>query len=104
MKSIKLTLILASTIFMSNFSTFVKPAQANFGNFMLGVGAGVGTSAIIRNNQRAAEERYRPVSPDAEFFRGRQDGINGLRYDNPRNSIDYDRGFQEGLRLRQGGR
>jgi 2-phospho-L-lactate guanylyltransferase (CobY/MobA/RfbA family) len=104
MKSTTLTLTVIATTLISSFSTSVKPAQASFGDFMLGVGAGVGTSAIIRNNQRAREERYRPVSPDQEFFRGRQDGINGLRYDNPRNSIDYDRGFQEGLRLRQGTR
>lgn len=83
-------------------TTVVKPANASFGDFMLGVGAGVGTSVIINNNRRAREERYAPASPEEEFFRGRSDGINGLRYDNPRNSRDYDRGFQEGLRIRQG--
>lgn len=104
MKSTTLTLTVITTALITSVTTSIKPAQASFGDFMLGVGAGVGTSAIIRNNQRAREDRYRPVSPDQEFFRGRQDGINGLRYDNPRNSIDYDRGFQEGLRMRQGKR
>jgi hypothetical protein len=102
MKSITLTLTFVATALITSITSAMKPAQASFGDFMLGVGAGVGTSAIIRNNQRAREDRYRPVSPEQEFFRGRQDGINGLRYDNPRNSGDYDRGFQEGLRIRQG--
>lgn len=104
MKSTTLIITFIATTLVTSLNTAIKPAQASFGDFMLGVGAGVGTSAIIRSNQRAREDRYRPVSPDDEFFRGRQDGINGLRYDNPRNSIDYDRGFQEGLRLRQGRR
>lgn len=104
MKSTTLIITFIATTLVTSLATAIKPAQASFGDFMLGVGAGVGTSAIIRSNQRAREDRYRPVSPDDEFFRGRQDGINGLRYDNPRNSIDYDRGFQEGLRLRQGRR
>lgn len=104
MKSTTLIITFIATTLVTSLTTAIKPAQASFGDFMLGVGAGVGTSAIIRSNQRAREDRYRPVSPDDEFFRGRQDGINGLRYDNPRNSIDYDRGFQEGLRLRQGRR
>lgn len=80
----------------------VKPAQASFGDFMLGVGATAGVGAIIRSNQRAAQERYGPATPQEEYFRGRQDGFNGLRYDNPRNSSDYSRGFNEGLRARQG--
>jgi hypothetical protein len=75
-----------------------QPARASWGDFFLGVGAGVGTSAIINNNRRAREERYRPVSPQQEYTRGLQDGINRARYDNPRNSPDYTRGFEEGLR------
>lgn len=102
MKSTTLTLTVITTALITGTTTSIKPAQASFGDFMLGVGAAVGTSAIIRSNQRAREERYRPVSPQQEFYRGRQDGINGLKYDNPRNSSDYDRGYQEGLKLRRG--
>jgi hypothetical protein len=96
--SIGLTTVTA----LSAIATFASTAQANFGNFLLGTGVGVGSTLLIQNNQRAAQNRYRPVSPEEEHFRGLQDGINGARYDNPRNSIDYDRGFQEGLRRRQG--
>ncbi len=102
MKSTTLTLTVITTALITGATTSIKPAQASFGDFMLGVGAAVGTGAIIRSNQRAREERYRPVSPQQEFYRGRQDGINGLRYDNPRDSSDYDRGYQEGLKLRRG--
>lgn len=101
-KSLSLTVALLGSSLIGVSSTFVKPASASFGDFMLGVGAGVGTSVIINNNRRANEQRYGFASPEEEFFRGRSDGINGLRYDNPRNSPDYDRGFQEGLRIRQG--
>lgn len=82
--------------------TLSSPAQAGFGEFLLGTGVGAGASLLIQNNRRATQDRYRPVSPEDEYFRGLQDGINGARYDNPRNSRDYDRGFQEGLRRRQG--
>jgi hypothetical protein len=102
MKSTTLTLTVITTALITGTTTSIKPAQASFGDFMLGVGAAVGTGAIIRSNQRAREERYRPVSPQQEFYRGRQDGINGLKYDNPRDSSDYDRGYQEGLKLRRG--
>ena len=95
------TIITATLI--TNFGTTVKPAHASFGDFMLGVGAAVGTRAIIDSSRRSSrEQRYRAVSPEEEFFRGRQDGFNGARYDNPRNSPDFDRGFEEGLRQRQG--
>lgn len=104
LKNQLITFSVCATSFASFGTINIKPAQASFGDFMLGVGAGVGTSVIINNNRRANEDRYRPVPPEQEYFRGRSDGINGLRYDNPRNSPDYDRGFQEGLRIRQGKR
>lgn len=85
------------------FSAFLAaPASANFGNFMLGAGVGAGSAILINNSQNQRRERYGFVPPEQEFFRGRQDGINGAKYDNPRNSPDYDRGFQEGLRIRRG--
>lgn len=99
----KITAICLSTMTaLTAIATFSAPAQANFGNFLLGTGVGAGSALLIQNNRRAAQERYRPASAEDEFFRGLQDGINGARYDNPRNSRDYDRGFQEGLRRRQG--
>ncbi|MGG6241870.1 hypothetical protein ACQ4N7_24870 [Nodosilinea sp. AN01ver1] len=86
-----------------------KVAQASFGNFLLGVGAAAGTSAVINSNRRATEaeqrateaERQRPASPEDEFFRGLQDALNGLPYDNFRATTDYDKGFQEGVRRLQ---
>lgn len=90
------------TTIITGLATSVKPAQASFGDFMLGVGATAGVGAIIRSNQRATQERYGPATPEQEYFRGRQDGFNGLKYDNPRNSSDYSRGYNEGLRARQG--
>ncbi len=98
---IQTTLIAISTatVFAPLFIN-VAPAQASFGDFMLGVGAAAGTSILINSNRRAAEARYRPVSPEQEFYRGLEDGINGARYDNPRNSSDYDRGFREGSQRR----
>ncbi|BAQ65468.1 hypothetical protein [Geminocystis sp. NIES-3709] len=101
MKSQFLSITAIVTTLITGMTTSVKPVQASFGDFMLGVGAAVGVGAIVQSNQRAAQERYGPATPQEEYFRGRQDGFNGLRYDNPRNSRDYDRGFQEGLRLRQ---
>jgi hypothetical protein len=101
-KITSLSLITLTTL--GTLSSFSSPAQAGFGDFLLGAGAGAGTTLLIQGNQRrAAENRYRPVSAEQEFFRGLTDGTNGARYDNPRNSLDYDRGFEEGLRRRQGG-
>lgn len=99
MRYLKSLTAIASVLTIS--ITAAPPAQASFGDFMLGVGATVGVGAIIKGVQRSNEaNRYRPVSPEDEYFRGLQDGINGARYDNPRNSRDYDRGFQEGVRRR----
>ncbi len=89
---------------LSSVCLFPQTARANFGDFLLGVGAGAGASILINNSRRDAENRYRPVSPQQEFSRGLQDGINGARYDNPRNSYDYDKGFQEGIRRRASSR
>ena len=83
-----------ATLSMAN-----QPARASWGDFFLGVGAGVGTSAIINNNRRAQADRYRPVPPQEEYNRGFQDGVNRARFDNPRNSPDYTRGFEAGLRV-----
>ena len=95
---------LTTAIALASLPFFSRPAQASWGDFFLGVGAGVGTSAIINSNRRAKEQRYAPTSPDQEFFRGVQDGLNGARYDNPRNSPDYDRGFEEGTQRRNSSR
>ena len=93
---------LSAVTTLTAIATCSSPAQAGFGDFLLGTGVGVGSTLLIQNNRRAAQGRYRPVSPEDEYFRGLQDGVNGARYDNPRNSKDYDRGFEEGLRRRQG--
>jgi hypothetical protein len=104
MKQKIFTIGMITTGLISSFTTTIKPVQASFGDFMLGVGATIGVGAIIDNNRRAEQERYRPVPPEQEYYRGRQDGINNLKYDNPRVSSDYDRGYEEGLRLRKRGR
>ncbi len=101
MKNKLIIYTVTATTFFSGFNINMKPAQASFGDFMLGVGASVGVRAIIDANQRSTEERYKPVSPEQEYYRGRQDGINGARYDNPRRSSDYDRGYEEGARQRR---
>ncbi|MEB3310561.1 MAG: hypothetical protein VKJ02_10030 [Snowella sp.] len=95
---------LATTIVLSSVSLYPRPAQASWGDFFLGVGAAVGVGAIVNSAQRAEAQRYAPVPPEQEYFRGLQDGINGARYDNPRNSPDYDRGFEEGVRRRNNAR
>lgn len=95
---------------MAFLGSTANVAQASFGNFMLGVGAATGTSAVINSNRRANEaeqrateaERQQAVSPEEEFFRGLQDALNGLPYDNFRATMDYDQGFQEGVRRLQG--
>lgn len=86
---------------LSALCAFSTPAKADFGDFLLGIGAAAGTSAIINSNRRDREERYRPVAPEKEYYRGVQDGVNGNKYDNPRNSSDYDKGYEEGLQRRK---
>ena len=101
-KTVTTQLISFSTVTL--FSTLllnVAPAKASFGDFMLGVGVTAGTGAIIRSNNRAREERYRPVPPEQEYYRGVEDGTNGAKYDNPRNSPDYDRGYRTGSNRRR---
>ncbi len=95
---------LTTVLSLSSFSLFSRPAQASWGDFFLGVGTAVGVGAIVNSAQRANAQRYAPVPPEQEYFRGLQDGINGARYDNPRNSPDYDRGFEEGVRRRNSSR
>lgn len=103
MKSIQKRLLplgLSSGLLLAHISLFSAPARASWGDFFLGVGTAVGVGAIVQGSQQSAD-RYRPVSPEQEFWRGIEDGTNGARYDNPRNSPDYDRGFKEGMRRRQ---
>ena len=102
MKNQLITWSLTTALCCSSLTTIIKPAQASFGDFLLGVGTAVGVGAIIDSNKRDAERRYKPVPPEQEFYRGKQDGINGLKYDNPRNSKDYDRGYEQGMRQRRG--
>lgn len=78
---------------------FPVPANASFGDVLLGAGAAIGAKAIIDSNNN--DER-RPASPEQEYYRGVQDGTNGAKYDNPRASADYDRGYEEGLREERG--
>jgi hypothetical protein len=100
---------LSSLTIVAFLGSTVSVAQASFGNFMLGVGAAAGTSAVINANRRATEaeqraaeaELQRTVSAEEEFFRGLQDALNGLPYDNFRATVDYDQGFQEGVRRLQ---
>ncbi len=101
MKNKLMILTVTATTLVASFNLNLKSAEASFGDFMLGVGAAVGTRAIIDANKRNTQERYKPVSPRDEYYRGKQDGINNLRYDNPRNSSDYDRGYEEGARQRR---
>lgn len=94
---------LATTTLLAALQALSAPAQASFGDFLLGVGAAVGVGAIV-DSSRQQQERYRPVPPQQEYYRGVEDGTNGAKYDNPRNSPDYDRGYQEGVRRRRGRR
>jgi hypothetical protein len=95
------TISLTATILLATLPLFSRPARASWGDFFLGVGSAVGVRAIVDSNRRAQQERYRPVSPQQEYYRGLEDGTNGARYDNPRRSSDYDRGYEEGARRRR---
>lgn len=97
MKTILSMSLTGLTIF-TNINVFSSSAQASFGDFLLGAGVAAGVSAIIDSNaRRDIKEQYKSVSPQEEYYRGVQDGINGAKYDNPRNSADYDEGYQKGL-------
>ena len=100
-KNTVIGLSLTVTTFLTTMQLLTMPAQANFGDFLLGVGATLGVGAIVEGNREDVERRYRPVPPEQEYFRGIQDGTNGANYDNPRNSFEYDRGYQEGLLRRR---
>jgi hypothetical protein len=93
---------ISATILSIALSSFPRPARASWGDFFLGVGAAVGIGAIAESNRQAEAERYRPVPPKQEYYRGLEDGMNGARYDNPRRSPDYDRGYEVGARRRRG--
>ena len=89
---------LATTTAITTIGTLSQPARADWGDFFLGVGAATGASIIINNNQKAEAQRYGYASPQQEYYRGVEDGVNRAKYDNPRNSSDYDRGYRDGLR------
>ena len=98
----KITAIsLTATTILTSFQLFSAPAYANFGDFLLGVGATLGVGALVKSG-RDERDRYRPVPPEQEYYRGVEDGTNGAKYDNPRDSPDYDRGYQVGARRRRG--
>ncbi|MGK7881009.1 MAG: hypothetical protein AB4060_13045 [Crocosphaera sp.] len=73
-KKTAISFSLTVTTFLTTIQLFTTPAQANFGDFLLGVGATLGVGAIIEGNRADAERRYRPVPPEQEYFRGIQDG------------------------------
>jgi hypothetical protein len=95
-------IIVIGLVALTSVATLVaasKPARADFGDVLIGAGAALGINAIVQSNNRANQaERQRYVSPQDEYYRGVQDGTNGLKYDNPRNSPDYDQGYNEGVR------
>lgn len=84
--------LFATTAILSSFPSVAK--ALTFGE-ALGVGAGVILLDRAIDNR---QQRHRFVPPEQEFRRGLEDGFNGARYDNPRNSRDYDDGFIEGSR------
>lgn len=70
---------------------------------VLGIGTGVFLlDRVRRSNEADRRDRYTPKAPEEEYFRGVRDGTENLQYDNPRNSIEYDRGYQEGVARRRG--
>lgn len=87
----KSLIILAATT--AALSVLPTPAKAlSFGE-ALGIGAGV---YLINQAVQNSNDRHRFVPPEQEYRRGLEDGFNFARYDNPRNSGDYDRGFTQG--------
>jgi hypothetical protein len=90
--------VILTAIFLTSSANYAK--ALTFGE-ALGIGAGaVLIDRAVRNNNN---QRYRFVPPEQEFQRGLEDGFNFARYDNPRNSRDYDDGFIEGRRRRESG-
>lgn len=59
----------------------------------IGIGAGVILIDQAIDNNR---QRHRYVPPRQEYDRGLEDGYNNARYDNPRNSSDYNNGYTQG--------
>lgn len=95
--AISLTALTATT---SLLGVLPNSAEAlSFGE-ALGIGAGIVIlDKAIDNNQ----QRYQYRSPQQERNRGLEDGYNRVRYDNPRDSGDYDRGYTEGRRRAERG-
>jgi hypothetical protein len=87
-----LTILTVTTVIVTFFPKETK--ALTFGE-ALGVGAGVLIiDKAIDNNQ----QRYQYRSPQEEYNRGLEDGFNRARYDNPRNSREYDNGYTQGRR------
>lgn len=62
-----------------------------------GEALGIGAGAIILDRAiNSNQDRYQYRSPEQEYRRGLEDGFNRARYDNPRNSRDYDNGYTQG--------
>jgi hypothetical protein len=77
-----------------------SPAQAlSFGE-AVGIGAG---ALVINEAVQRGQRRSRGSNPEAEFNQGVQDGFARARYDNPRSSRDYSKGFDLGVERRQNG-
>jgi hypothetical protein len=95
--AISLSVIAATTTLMGGLA---QPALSlSFGE-ALGVGAGILLlDKAIGNNQ----QRYQYRSPQEEYRRGLEDGYNGARYDNPRDSSNYDRGYTQGRQRARAG-
>jgi hypothetical protein len=91
-----------SILTLSSAVLTIAPQKAEALSFgeALGIGAG---ALLIQQTVQNNRTRYRFVPPEQEFQRGLEDGFNLARYDNPRDSGDYDRGFNEGRRRRADG-
>ncbi|MFM7579745.1 MAG: hypothetical protein ACKO5Q_22785 [Microcystaceae cyanobacterium] len=100
MKSFSLV-TLTACFTLSSLTFYPTVARASWGDFFLGVGAAVGVGAIVNSAQRQEAQRYAPAPPQEEYYRGVQDGMNGAKYDNPRNSPQYDQGYEVGVQRRQ---
>jgi hypothetical protein len=84
---------------LSTVSLFAMPARADFGDFLLGVGVTAGAAVVVNSSKQANDaSRAAPATPQQEYYRGVEDGTNRAKYDNPRNSPDYDKGYKVGLK------